>query len=80
MNGGLFPPPEREPDRDFPTESVVKAGRVIFFIPLVIMGCVIGGCFPFPYSILIMACVLVLCGAVAWLWLRALRKEKGRDD
>lgn len=73
MDGGLFHPPDDQ--RNVPTESVVKAGRVVFFIPLLVMACAIGDCFRFPYNILAMVCVLGACGVVAWFWMRALRPK-----
>lgn len=58
------------------TESVIKAGRVVFFIPLLVMACVLGGCFEYPISIAVMIGVLLVCGVVAWFVLRSIRKKE----
>lgn len=75
MPSGLFGPPEPGGEDAQPvTESVVKAGRVVFFIPLLVMACVLGDCFEFPFNILVMAGVLLICGVVACFVLRSIRK------
>ena len=73
---GLFGPPEPGREDSQPaTESVVKSGRVVFFIPLLVMACVLGNCFDYPISILVMAGVLAICGVVAWFVLRSIRRS-----